>query len=979
MRRARYILSALLLPTLAVAQTVVDILPAPSSAWGLAYEDGFLWVGEDGDGFIRKVDPADGTILGTIGTPYDTNHIAFGANHGVAWDGAAFWVAGDFGKDWLYRVDMAGTTLDSIPTPTDAVGGLAWDGTQLLVSSYFPNAGAAILVVDSSSGAVTDTIPVQGTQPYGVVFDGGTASVWNSMDDNDGDPERVWQLAVSDGAVLASFDSPAQSPKGVALGDGHLWLVANTIGGAGRRIYKIDLAGAGTPDITATPTSQDFGIVPTGTSPSLMQTLTNDGDGDLVITSVSTTAPFSTSVLALPDTLGPAEQLVFDVVYSPTVAGNDAANVTVTSNDVDEGTLDIPVSGVAVPPDPTISVTPSALDFADTGVGLVRGLSLTIENVGAANLTVTNVTSDDAAFQLPLVSVPHVLSTFETLSITIVFAPTVVAGYAGTIAISSNDPVNGVVNRAASGDGIDVTFAGGDVIWSAPGIENVVTVFAHADLNGDGIPDAVMESYDAGASGDPFQSFWGNSHGAGVSIWSTGAGTSGGWGDFCVASLGADFDSDGVDDLVRGTAWGGRSVEVRGADDGDILWSFDTVVHGGGGWVYDVSSMPDVSGDGFPEVLAAAGTNGGAGTGPRRVYCFDGMTGAIRYSFIGPDAFLTVDWIEDVNTDGVPDVIAGAGGNGADDRVVCLSGASTGSGTLVWQFPTGGSVWSVSSIADVTGDGVDEVLAGSTSNDVYCLNGATGTVVWQRAMGGDVLRVEAMNDVTGDGRPDVVAAQLGTSFRVLDGFDGTVQWTYPTGGNVWSASSISDVNGDGLDDCIAGSQNDLVHCVSGADGALLWSADVGALVFSVRAIGDVNGNGVADVLVGTQYLDPVGGEIFCLEGDGTIVDVAEPLAGLAPGAVRFVGARPNPLPGRGAFHFDAGSRARGTVTIDVFDVSGRLVRTLHHAVRPGPNVVVWDGDSRDRRPAANGVYVYRIAGPAGSTEPVRSGKLTLLR
>ena len=39
---------------------------------------------------------------------------------------------------------------------------------------------------------------------------------------------------------------------------------------------------------------------------------------------------------------------------------------------------------------------------------------------------------------------------------------------------------------------------------------------------------------------------------------------------------------------------------------------------------------------------------------------------------------------------------------------------------------TGGSVWSVDRIADVTGDGINDVLAGSWSNFVYCLDGVTG-------------------------------------------------------------------------------------------------------------------------------------------------------------------------------------------------------------------------------------------------------------
>ena len=43
--------------TLASGQSVVDILPAPPGAWGLSYHDGFLWLGDDRDGFIYQIDP----------------------------------------------------------------------------------------------------------------------------------------------------------------------------------------------------------------------------------------------------------------------------------------------------------------------------------------------------------------------------------------------------------------------------------------------------------------------------------------------------------------------------------------------------------------------------------------------------------------------------------------------------------------------------------------------------------------------------------------------------------------------------------------------------------------------------------------------------------------------------------------------------------------------------------------------------------
>jgi len=619
-------------------------------------------------------------------------------------------------------------------------------------------------------------------------------------------------------------------------------------------------------------------------------------------------------------------------------------------------------------------VTPGSLDFADTGVGLVRDLTLTIENVGFANLNVTGISSDASVFDVVLPTLPAVLSTFQTLDVQVIFRPTGDLSFPGIITVASSDLSNPMVDVPASGDGVIKSFGPGEVIWSAPGIENVVSVLALPDVTGDGNEDAVMETYDAGASGDSHLAFHGNGDTNGVSLWSVGNGMSGGWGDQCLA-VSDDLDDDGFPEVLRGVAWGGRRIDVRGAEDGALLWSYNTIVDDGGGWVYAVASLRDVSGDGKPEVLAAAGTDGGAGMGARRVYCFDGATGAIRFTHIGIDAFESVASIGDVNDDGMDDVIAGAGGNNADDRVYCLDGASVGAASVLWSVATGGTVYSVAATEDIDLDGKPDVLAGSWSNLVYCLSGVDGSEIWSTGLGGDILRVEPVGDVTGDGVSDVVVANILPSFRLLNGATGNVEWTVVTGDNVWSASSIADVSGDGVRDIIAGSQDDNVYCVNGVDGSLLWSTNVGALVFSVRSIADVNGSGYDDVIAGTQLLGGVGGEMFCLEGNAVVVSTDDPVAGVRP--LGFAGLSQNPMRGPGAFVFDGAS---GAAEVRIFDLEGRLVRRLDATLGGGGSRIGWDSKTTAGANVANGVYFYRIVTrPVDGRAALVNGKLTVLR
>ena len=62
----------------------------------------------------------------------------------------------------------------------------------------------------------------------------------------------------------------------------------------------------------------------------------------------------------------------------------------------------------------------------------------------------------------------------------------------------------------------------------------------------------------------------------------------------------------------------------------------------------------------------------------------------------------------------------------------------------------------------------------------------------------------------------------------------------------------------------------------------------------------------------------------------------------------------------------------GHVTLVVYDINGRLVRTLvglaasaAQAFLPGQHEVVWDGKDVMGRAVASGVYVYRLTAPQG--------------
>ena len=101
------------------------------------------------------------------------------------------------------------------------------------------------------------------------------------------------------------------------------------------------------PDITVTPASVAFGNVSLGNTPSSTITVTNDGSADLTITGVTAPAlPFSiTADTCDGQTLAPTDTCTITVQFAPDAAQVYNDNVSISSDDPDEDTVVVALSG----------------------------------------------------------------------------------------------------------------------------------------------------------------------------------------------------------------------------------------------------------------------------------------------------------------------------------------------------------------------------------------------------------------------------------------------------------------------------------------------------------------------------------------------------------------------------------------------------------------------------------------------------------
>jgi hypothetical protein len=242
------------------------------------------------------------------------------------------------------------------------------------------------------------------------------------------------------------------APKSSGTVNGNVAFVSNAIDSP----LELPASGSGLPAgaLSATPASLNFPNVQVGNNQSISETLTNTGSSSVTITqAVPTGTGFSVSGLSLPVTLTGGQSTTFNLVFTPHAAGSVSGNLAVSSN-ASNPTLNIPLAGSAIQPG-ILSPNPASLNFGSVQAGDNKTLTETVTNTGGADVTISQAKATGTGFSINGINPPLTLTTGQSITFNVVFAPPSAGSNSGNVAITS-DASNPTLSIPLSGVGTPV-------------------------------------------------------------------------------------------------------------------------------------------------------------------------------------------------------------------------------------------------------------------------------------------------------------------------------------------------------------------------------------------------------------------------------------------------------------------------------------------------------------------------------------------
>ena len=211
------------------------------------------------------------------------------------------------------------------------------------------------------------------------------------------------------------------------------------------------------PDIDVAPMPHDYGDVLVGTTALRTFVIRNLGDVALQVTTTSLVGSdgglFAIAQGSAPFAVPPGGTHNLEVSFAPTSGGPKTATLRLTSDDSDESAVDVALSGTATTaPEVAVALTP--IHYGETLVGTANSRTLTIENVGSADLHATASLAGGEAGEFAIPAAPFTVAPGATHTIEVRFVPTSGGSKTTTLRLTSNDADEATIDVSVNGIGM---------------------------------------------------------------------------------------------------------------------------------------------------------------------------------------------------------------------------------------------------------------------------------------------------------------------------------------------------------------------------------------------------------------------------------------------------------------------------------------------------------------------------------------------
>lgn len=287
-------------------------------------------------------------------------------------------------------------------------------------------------------------------------------------------------------------------------------------------------------------------------------------------------------------------------------------------------------------------------------------------------------------------------------------------------------------------------------------------------------------------------------------------------------AVAVDLQGDGRISVVAVDAWGSiYCFDERG----QRQWKFPRAVKSG---EFRLPAFADLDGDGRQEIFIPDSRG--------RLQVLDAR-GRLRLEIIATQYRVSVPAVGDVNGDGQPEIIFGTEAG----EVYCVSAQ----GEVLWTAALDGCFGrAFPLVADADQDGHYEVYFPTAFNNahpgLFALEAATGNPLWKASSVLQSYRSTVLADLDGDGRNEILFGDKNSSLFCLDARGQQIWTTQLPGRGIFFAPAVADLEGGGASTSFAVVRN------AGSTGLSLYALEATGRVLDQLAL--PGGGGCSPVL-----------------------------------------------------------------------------------------------------------------------------------